>query len=272
MQPPVSDDDLKRIMTLIKDRGFSVDAYKPDFLKRRIYARMISTRSPAASDYLLFLKKNADEAVTLLDNCSINVSEFFRDPPVWTKVTELIAEKVREKTGAGNRCSIRIWSAACSCGEEPYTIAMAVKEASRRMPFITIDARIHATDVDKDAIKKGVEGRYRECSVKSIPAELRERYLKREGDFYSVVEPLRQMVKFREHNIIEDPPLMYFDFIFCRNLLIYFSLNAQKRVIENFCTSLFKGGFLVLGMNEAVPTGISCLKPLDTKSRIYVKV
>ncbi|MDI9644439.1 MAG: protein-glutamate O-methyltransferase CheR [Candidatus Verstraetearchaeota archaeon] len=271
----ITRDELEAVLSTLASKGVPVRSYKPDFLRRRTLLRMAATKSKNAIEYIALLKRSPTEVRAFYDNISINVSEFFRDPPVWEGVAKAVRERVQEKLSSCLSPSLRIWSAGCSCGEEPYTIAIAVTEALRGTGISPSVASIYATDIDKDALSKAAKGVYTKEALKNVPEKLRGRYFE-EADVdgerrYSVLGDIRGMVRFRQHNLVSDPPMLFFDMVFCRNLLIYFSQEIQRSVISKFSAALHKGGFLVLGMNEMIMFEDTGFEAYDPRNRIYRK-
>ncbi|MEN3051994.1 MAG: protein-glutamate O-methyltransferase CheR [Candidatus Methanosuratincola petrocarbonis] len=298
----ITDAELIDIVRFLLSRGIKLDGYKPDFLKRRIFARMTLTKSPTPKEYLGRLMRDNVEAKALLDSISINVSEFYRDPPVWEGIRKAMRERIMEKVESRLLPTLKIWSAGCSCGEEPYTAAMVALEAMRESG-IQGKPLVIATDVDRDALYKGSLGSYSQASIKNVPSSLVIKYFnyherkdaatrpqlqldaenrgfdsgsdnqtsKKMVEMYSVKEELKNLVRFKIHDLFKDPPLLFMDFIFCRNVLIYASPEMQRKITEKLEMALVQGGFLVLGMNEVMLSKNSLLEPYDVKLRIYRK-
>lgn len=140
---------------------------------------------------------------------------------------------------------IKVWSAACSTGEEPYTIAMILAQNS-----LLKDSYILATDIDEQAIKTAQIGIYPERSLKEVPLEYKTNYFQQEGSFYHVKEDIKRSVTFRKHNLLSDRFETDFDLIVCRNVLIYFTESAKKELYEKFSNSLRRNGILFVGSTE----------------------
>ena len=251
-----------------KMRGLDITGYKDDFVARRIRARMLALGIRDPREYLRYLRRNPSEVDKLVDNLSINVSEFFRDPWIWPKVQELIEKAINEKRTS----TLRIWSAGCSRGEEPYTISIIVHEIlGERINNYLIS--IYATDIDMGAINYAIKGIYHYNSLKNMPYRLLVKYFERmQGDYYKIKAHVKSIVKFHYHDLIRDPPLLFMDMVFCRNVLIYFSKELQERIFKKFYTSLRKGGYLVLGTSEYLTeNSLKLFEVLDPRARIFVK-
>ncbi|RLF04300.1 MAG: protein-glutamate O-methyltransferase CheR, partial [Thermoprotei archaeon] len=237
---------------LIKDylrryHGIDVFSYKDDFLRRRVRARMIATKCRDFMEYLRLLRTDPHEVKRFLDDMSINVSQFFRDPHIWEKVKTLVFEELIEEKRRTGRRTIKIWSAGCCRGEEPYTISIILHEilgAEINNFFITIIA----TDIDEDALESAKEGIYPRLSLTSVPLPLLSKYFMPVGNgLYAVKDHVKSLVKFMVHNLLKDPYPLFLDVIVCRNVFIYFSHEAQQRVLERFHRSLNNNGYLILG-------------------------
>ncbi|MBC7120499.1 MAG: protein-glutamate O-methyltransferase CheR [Candidatus Methanosuratus sp.] len=280
----ISENEFRMIMKALSTMGIKIESYKLDFLRRRILARMMATRSKTAMDYIYLLRKNPEEQKAFLDSISINVSEFFRDPLVWDGVKLAFKERIGEKIVSGLEPTLRIWSVGCSCGEEPYTIAIVALEVFKELGIPQPKLSVQATDIDRDALRKGNNGIFSESAIKNIPRGLKTRYLlecdclgassltDRSGTmYYSVSDEVKKVVRFRYHDLVVDPPMLFMDAVFCRNLLIYLSQETQKIIIGKLQTSLTKGGFLVLGMNEVIMFEGTSFEAYDSRNRIYRK-
>jgi chemotaxis protein methyltransferase CheR len=245
--------------------------YKPNYLKRRIGVRM---RATGCSDYMQYrqrLRQDPEECKRLVNDLTINVTEFFRDQDVYEKIRDdVIPELIRHKR-EGKIFSLRAWSAGCATGEEPYSLSMlfleALKKSGGREGWAL---RITATDLDDKALEKAKAGIYEEAKV--LPGMDFEEYFFAGRENYLVREEVKRPVKFMLMDIVNLPPLRHLDLILCRNVLIYFEKERQRRILAIFNRCLRKGGFLVLGKSEAIiGAGDSGFVPFRRKERIYLK-
>jgi len=249
--------------------GIDLTQYKKEFLRRRIYARMVFLHIDSAWRYLKFLEKNPQEVYKLLDNIAINVSCFFRDPHIWKRIEDLVFVPLLKRKSK-IRGSLRIWSAGCSYGEEPYTIAILLKELMDILKC-KINVYIYATDIDATALRKGELGIYRIESLRNVDKRLLLKYFNKniKGD-YVIRGDLKRMVLFKRHNLLKDRPLSNMDIVFCRNVLIYFDKQAQHKVIHKFIKSLRLGGYLILGATESLDSSfLEFFEIIDLRARIY---
>ncbi|AIF69318.1 hypothetical protein PAP_04535 [Palaeococcus pacificus DY20341] len=248
------------------------NAYKETYLLRRISVRARKLGfSNNLLDYYQFLKKNKEEIEELLLTITINTSEFFRDPILWkTLQNKIFPELIKNKQKSGSN-SIRIWSAACSYGQEPYSIAMTLYE-TLGPDLKGFKISILATDIDTQALANAIAGTYPENALDKIPAKLREKYFIQEKNRYKVKNSLKQLVKFKTFNLLSFPYPKGFDIIFLRNVLIYMTRQSQEKIFKNIYRSLQEDGYLILGTTESILGESSRLfKIYNLKARIYKK-
>lgn len=224
--------------------GIDLDAYKEQQMKRRIDALITKHGINGYENYVQVLRTNRtlfDEFVTYL---TINVSEFYRDVDQWRIMVNVVIPELVGKFGR----RLRIWSAACSTGDEPYSLVMSL---SRHLPLDMI--HIIATDLDKKVIARARKGIYSEKSIAAVPPDLKKKYFTREGLSYQISREIISRVEFREHNLLgDDYPKGYYHMIVCRNVLIYFTEEAKDSVFRKFYQSLVPGGMLFIGNSEQI--------------------
>jgi chemotaxis protein methyltransferase CheR len=254
--------------------GLDCSKYKDSYLKRRIGVRLKANGLSSYWEYRKFLEKNPTEYDSLLDAIAINVSEFFRDVETFDAfksavLPQLLSEKKRRQSKI-----LRIWSAGCSFGEEPYTIGIILKEVlGAELSNFLIS--IHATDFDENALRMAREGIYGASSLKNVDKVVLSKYfLAKEGDGkYQIKDDVKRLVKFKRHELISGKKFSYFDVIFCRNVMIYFSKELQSRLLLDFYDALNDGGYLILGRTEMMigeaKEKFSCE---NIRERIYRKV
>lgn len=220
-----------------------LNSYKETQMKRRIDT-LITKHSIAGYDkYVQALRTNKDLFDEFVNYITINVSEFYRNPDQWRLLdTEIIPELI-QKYGK----NLKIWSAACSTGDEPYSLVMAL---SKHLPMNQI--KIYATDLDKQVIAKAKVGLYSEKSIAAVPDEFKKKYFTQVGPSYKISDEIKSRVEFHEHNLLKDQYPTDYHMIVCRNVLIYFTEEAKDEVFRKFCRSLSKGGILFIGNTEQV--------------------
>ena len=256
---------------LHEDMGLNLKQYKPNYLRRRIGVRM---RATGCNDYLQYrqlIRQDRDEGKRLINDLTINVTEFFRDQDVYAAIRKQVIPQLIEDKRKTRTCSLRAWSAGCATGEEPYSLAILFLEALVEEGEPQSWAlRITATDLDDKAIEKGREGVYE--SVKAPPGLIVEDYFERKDDKYAVKDEVKRTVRFLCMDIVKHPPLRHLDLILCRNVLIYFEREKQFRILDIFNQCLRPGGFLVLGKSEAIlGMNESNLAPFSRRERVYRK-
>jgi Methylase of chemotaxis methyl-accepting proteins len=221
-----------------------LDSYKERQMKRRIDALIAKHNIDGYDRYVEAIKKDRvlfDEFVNYL---TINVSEFYRNPEQWTLLEKEILPYLFEKFGK----SIKIWSAACSTGDEPYSLVMLL---AKFMPLNKI--KVIATDIDKQVLEKARVGLYNEKSLKGLPKEYISQYFTKIGDSnYQITDAVKACVEFKQHNLLKDEYLNNCDLIVCRNVLIYFTEKAKSEIYSKFHTALKKEAILFVGSTEQI--------------------
>jgi chemotaxis protein methyltransferase CheR len=249
----LSENEFRSLRDLIAEKsGIYFDLGKRESLKDNLLERMEDCGLSSFADYFNLLSSPAGtkEFDHLLNLITIPETYFFRDRAQFSALERfVIPEIVKKKSYPG--ASLRIWSAGCSTGEEPYTIAMILAVAMVDRPI-----QILATDVSHHALKAAREGVYTARSVRDMPQEYLNRFFTKNGDHYLLAESIKQMVEFRYFNLVSEPyPLTEmsgWDIIFCRNVTIYFQAEATRKVIHNFYLSLREGGYLFAGYSESL--------------------
>jgi chemotaxis protein methyltransferase CheR len=235
---------------ILKERGFALDHYNPDYIQRRIAVRMRARNANSYNEYIRILDNDAQEYNRLFDALTINVSQFFRDPSVFEAVrTQLLPTLIREKKQSGDS-TVRIWSAGCASGEEPYSIAILLKETlGVEMKNYLIS--LYATDIDHQCLFKARESVYSKESLVNLKKEYLDRYFTiLPNEKYKLSDEIKNMVIFKYHHLLKDISFPALDIIFCRNLLIYFTQEMKEQILEMFYKSLTAHGYLIIGKSE----------------------
>ena len=251
------DKDLKRALNYLNEkRGFDFSGYRTSMLERRVKQRFPSTKCKNYNDYFHFLQENPDELDNLIDVLTINVSRFFRDTLTFEYIADRILPAiVYQKKGTIDR-SFRVWSAACSMGEEPYSIAILINELLEK-EALKLNINIFATDIDGKILKKAQKATYPFESIKSVKYRLLKKYFVPAGKSFQLIPEIRDLVSFSVYDILDRkttvPPESIFgsfDMVLCRNVLIYFDAEHQDQIFDKLYRSLSKQGYLVLGEAE----------------------
>jgi chemotaxis protein methyltransferase CheR len=221
-----------------------LNSYKERQMKRRIEALIAKYGINSYSDYVSRLKTDRQVLDEFLNYITINVSEFFRNPEQWTLLEKEIFPYLIEHFGK----ELKIWSAACSTGDEPYSLVMLL---SKFLPLNKI--KIYATDIDKRALEKASIGIYHEKSLKAVPPEFFMKYFTLVSDkTYQISDSVKSCVEFKQHDLLKDHYPSEYDLIICRNVLIYFTDEAKNKIYESFHSALRKNGLLFVGSTEQI--------------------
>ena len=250
------------------ERGFGCASYKEKCLQRRIAVRMRARGVHTYTDYARLLDNDGAEYERLLDALTINVTKLFRN---WEAYSALASTAIRELWSSENP-SIRVWSAGCSSGEEPYSIAVLFHRHAAVNGMLPQIGRVSivGTDIDRQSLTSAERGEFEEGDFADTPDELRSRYFAPTAPF-AVVPSIKRMVRFERRDLLSDhPPPGKFELIVCRNVLIYFDRQTQERLFETFYESLCPGGFLMLGKVETLLGSVrGRLAPVDARERIF---
>ena len=262
--------DLETLLTYLKQtRSFDFSAYKPSTLSRRIQKRMQTVGVQEYGDYVDYLEVHPDEFSYLFNTILINVTSFFRDPATWEWLKEQGVPRIVGGKSDGE--PIRVWSAGCASGEEPYTLAILLADALGVDRFKE-QVKIYATDVDDEALTQGRHASYSERQVAGVPEPTLTRYFERANGRYVFNKELRRSVIFGRHDLIQDAPISRVGLLVCRNTLMYFNSEAQGRILDRFHFALEEGGLLFLGKAEMLLTRGASFVPTDLKARIFEKL
>jgi chemotaxis protein methyltransferase CheR len=257
-QDRLSDRDFTRLCRLIYDvAGIHIIPDKKTMIEARIKRRLRALDCPSYSlycDRLFHLDAGDDEMVHFIDVVTTNKTDFFREAGHF----DFLREKCLGEwcAGSGLKRPVQVWSAACSSGEEPYTLAMVLADYAESVPGF--DFNILATDVSTTVLKKGVEGIYPAVAIEPVPVAMRAKYLMRSRDRKSglvrVVPELRRRVEFRRLNFLDSDYRIAqrADAIFCRNVLIYFDRSMQERILSRLAHYLQPQGYLFVGHSESL--------------------
>ena len=245
--------------------------YKKSTIYRRIERRMGIHQIETIAGYVRFLQENPHETDLLFKELLIGVTSFFRDPEAWEALRETVIPTLFTARPSGG--TIRAWVAGCSTGEEAYSLAMVFLEVLKtaNLPG-RYQIQIFATDLDKDAIDKARAGLYPPNIVADVSTERLNRFFVRDDHGWRISREVREMVVFAPQNVIMDPPFTRIDILVCRNLMIYWEQELQKKLIPLFHYSLNSGGVLFLGSAETIGLFSFLFEPVCGKIRIFRKI
>lgn len=261
-----NEDGLIRIFALLRERcKVDFTYYKPSTVVRRIERRMSINQVEDIKDYVNYILGNPAELTTLYRELLIGVTSFFRDQEAFDHLaTQVLPELFRNATSR----EIRFWVAACSTGEEAYSLAILARECMDQLG-VSHDIKIFATDIDRDAIHYAAAGSYPESIAADLSPRILSKYFHKRDDNFQIARTIREMVVFAQHNLIKDPPFTNINLISCRNVLIYFQPVLQRKVFEFFNFSLAANGVLFLGSSETTGEMASYFEPLEHKLKIF---
>lgn len=259
------------IARIAQNKGIDLGQYRRSYVERRVAARLRVLNLHTYRQYIDYLDQHTEEYEKLLDTLTINVTDFFRDPEVYRVFNDRIVPAMIEEKLRSRHRMIRVWSAGCATGEEPYSIAMSFLDAfgedADRFMFTVL-----GTDLDVNALERARQAEYPIDKLKYIPKPLQVRYVQAGSDTFRIVPEVTARVRFRQLNLFTDRPVNMVDVIFCRNVFIYFNRDEQERVLERFWSSLARGGYLVLGRSEKMASSmIGRFELVSGRDRIYRK-
>ena len=257
------------ILELLEKRiGIDFSDYKLSTIKRRIQKRIQDKKFKSDKEYLSYVRHTPEELDKLFESILIGVTAFFRDEKSFKKLEEIYKEILSNKKDSD---TMRIWIPGCATGEEAYTHGIIVSEVlhsiNKRLPV-----QIFATDIDLHALQKARKAKYTEHEIAGVSKKLRDKYfIKTSDDLYLVRKDIIKMVLFSKHDVISNPPFLRLDLISCRNLLIYFNITLQKKVLPLFCYALNKKGYMMLGKSEDIGKFKNLFSTVDAHHKIFQK-
>lgn len=262
-------EDVLRLILERVSRQASIDfrPYKTTTILRRIGRRMTVTHRQTMREYLDYLETHPEEVGELVKAFLINVTQFFRDPEAFAYLQREVLPKLIAQARERDRV-LRLWTAGCATGEEPYSLAMLLTDLlGAELPEWSV--KIFATDLDEPAINFARRGLYSENLLKSVPVEYRDRFFERFDQGYRISKTLRQMVIFGQQDLSRSAPFPRIDLVLCRNVLIYFTPELQEYVLNQFAFSLAPHGYLFLGKAETVRPTSSYFELINKHWKVY---
>ena len=264
--PQVSEKGLQELILDVQKRlNIQLTSYKQDYIKRRLLSRMNSTRSKNFVEYHQYLRTHPEEEDKLRKALTINVTKFLRDPNVFNLVgKEIFPVIIQEKK------TIKIWSAGCSSGEEPYTYAILLYDQSR--PGVLLNNVIIATDIDEVILNKAKAGIYEKNALENLSdTQISKHFEKTEDGKFKIKDHIKNMVKFQTHDLMTGVPIArMFDIVSCRNVTIYFNEQQKKDLVKVVHDSLGSNRFYIMGMSEYMSKDVEHLfKPFKPMLKIF---
>ena len=254
--PGLTDDEFRNLRDHIYRRsGLYFEDSKKFYLEHKLGRRLKELGSRSFSQYYMELQQSGGEGAEMqeiFDTVTTTETCFYRNAPQMQAFSKLVLPELVEKKFASGSNTLRIWSAGCATGEEPYTLAMLVLEGAAAFPG-NLKIEILATDINRSALTAAERGIYTEQAARRLPENLRERYMIPHGEGYRLKREVCDMVKFRFFNLANGTRYLTFgkmDIVFCRNVMIYFAEAARKKVLDNLSRILNPEGFLFVGYSE----------------------
>ncbi|WP_436347612.1 CheR family methyltransferase [Natronorubrum sp. FCH18a] len=263
----MTDEAFDALLTFVEDElAFATSHYNDSYLDRRVSSRMRRTRNDTYTEYFETLRADPDEQEALLEAMSINVTGFFRNPDVWAGIREVL-----QLLTASNE-TVRVWSAACADGREPYSVSML----AHADPDIDESSLwVLGTDISEPALETARNGVYEESRTVDLDDQLSflddySDYVERDDRTYRIANDVKRTVTFERHDLINDDPKTGFDLVICRNLFIYIDNEYKEPMLRTIARSLRGNGYLVIGKAETIPPTLkSAFSVRDARLRIY---
>lgn len=275
MKPSLQDATFRQMRDFIYELcGIFIPDTKKYLLENRLYRRLEDRNLKSFEDYFYLLKYGGDpEAIKkLYDSITTNETSFFREPQQLETFMGTVLQKVAENNHKPGKRTLRVWSAACSTGEEPYTLAMMLLETAL-VKTMAID--IYATDISEAVINSAKRAVYNSYALRNVPELYLGKYFTNSNQSYSLSQMVKGMVKFSNLNLLDDKKMKLMrdmDVLFCRNVLIYFDDKAKQKVVSLLYDSLRPGGYLLIGTSESLHNVTRAFRPIFmNKTLVYQK-
>jgi two-component system CheB/CheR fusion protein len=264
------DPQFEALLVYLKEaRGFDFTGYKRSSLTRRVARRMSQIGVGDHVEYLDHLQVHPEEFTALFNTVLINVTGFFRDPDTWDHLRDEVLPGLLAAIGPD--APLRVWSAGCASGEEPYSLAMMIAEAIGP-EALRERVKIYATDVDEEGLTQARQASYDDRDIHGVPPELLDKYFEHHTGRYTFRKDLRRSVIFGRNDLVQDAPISRVDLLVCRNALMYFNAETQARILSRFHFALTRNGVLFLGKAEMLLSHAALFTPIDLKRRLFHKV
>jgi chemotaxis protein methyltransferase CheR len=263
---------------MVEKYSIDISVYDNSFLEKTIAGRTNDLSYITVDDYSLYLETNSEEPLMLSDSLNNSYSEFFRNPITYLMMEQFLLPKIFSEKGKKQNGEIRIWSAGCAAGQEPYSIAMLSDNyKNNHCPGVSI--RIFATDRSEKELQTARKGIYHFKSIQNSRLELVNKYFSNSGEFYSVFEIIKKVIDFSifdllNNDILSPPASIYggFDIVVCSNLLFYYKPEIQKTILSKLAASVVKGGFFITGEAETeIIRSYREFKQYSEQSTIFIK-
>ncbi len=262
------------VRTIAEHHGLDLSSYRQAYIERRLAARLRVLGLSTYRQYAERLSSDAEEYARFIQTLTINVTEFFRDTGMWEALRSEVIPTLLAEKAAHHGHTIRIWSAGCATGEEPYSLAMTF------LDLLGDDAEqftlsITGSDIDPDSLAVADAGYYPPSSLAAMPPDYLERFFvsnAEDGPGMRIRPEVRRLIRFNSFSLFDSSPMKLVDLVMCRNVFIYFNRDEQSRVLDQFWKATARGGFLVLGRTEKLSVeAADRLEQVNGRERIYRK-
>lgn len=245
----LTDSDFNMFRKVIYDEsGITFSSTNRSILDSRLKERLREKKLDSVQEYYHLIMTDKEEMRTMLDSVTTNLTRFFRNQPHFDALVNYVIPHVIQNKRASGQHTMRVWSAGCSTGEEPYTIAMLLKE---KLP-LGFSYEVIASDISLKSLMVGKQGFYPEIRVTGIPEEYLTKYFNHTAGGYQVKDEIMKTVRFDYHNLKNDSGQRNLDVVFCRNVLIYFDEAAQLATVNRFWDSMASKSYLFIGHSESL--------------------
>jgi chemotaxis protein methyltransferase CheR len=254
---------------ITRDRGFRCASYKDRCLRRRIAVRMRAKGTATPDEYAGVLDTDPHEYERLMRSLTVNVTKFFRNWETYEAIQSSVIPALWDRDE-----ELKVWSAGCASGEEPYSLAILFDEhAGRTHTTSRLDAlSVLGTDIDAECLREAESACYSDPALSETPARLRDRYFPEVAGLHTMLPQVRRLVSFQRSDLLGEPPVNAVSLLVCRNVIIYFEREAQDQLFALFHRVLAPGGFLVLGKVETLlGQARSLFVPVNARERIFRK-
>jgi chemotaxis protein methyltransferase CheR len=267
LQNFLENSSFEKVKRMIEEStGLNCQGYRDEYLKRRFEVRLRATGTMTYAKYVLYLKKNPDEFEKLLNDLTINYTNFFRDIDVYEYLEKKLLPLLFK-----SKQPVKIWSAGCASGEEPYSLAILVHKILGKN-LGTPSVSIIASDIDKDALGKASRGEYHLKQLSAMTPDMIEKFFDVQGDVYRIKDFVKSIIRFETFDLMKSSTHYGVDLILCRNVMIYFEKEAQQKIHMTFFGALKDGGYFITGKSEMLSgEPAKRFTAIDYITRVYQK-
>lgn len=276
LEATLSEHAFDHLRAIIRERaGIDFPDEKRYLLESRVRPRLVACGVSGFDEYVRYLQQeyDPDEVTKLLNAVTINETSFFRHPSQFEALGEVLIPEVIQQRRSNGTHKVRLWSAACSAGDEAYSLALLVEERVKPQ-FPHVEFEIIGTDIDTEVLEKARAGRYRKRALRNVPTAYLHKYFRRLDEAFVLHSSIREMVTFRSLNLTDAQDMRHmqdFDVIMCANVLIYFDQTQKRKVLKSMHRSLRPGGYLLVGGSEALGDAAARFEPVQEEGALLYR-